>query len=123
MSTGLELSRVPTHLNSWRWALPYTGRGHDREFVEEGTLNTVMDCLAALTYVAVDSSKKLWLFMIRRTCDVTLLTGVSNVAGRGNFIKSVYEPPPLVGCSSPFMRLARHLTALRPWCKQCLPGR
>ena len=28
-----------------------------------------------------------------------------------------------VGCSSPFMRLAEHLTALRAWCKQCLPGR
>ena len=24
----------------------------------------------------------------------------------------------LVGCSSPFMRLAKHLTALRAWCKQ-----
>ena len=28
----------------------------------------------------------------------------------------------LEGCSSPFMRLAEHLTALRAWCKQCLPG-
>ena len=28
----------------------------------------------------------------------------------------------LEGCSSPFMRLAEHLTALRVWCKQCLPG-
>ena len=28
------------------------------------------------------------------------------------------------GCSSPFMRLAQqHLTALRAWCKLCLPGR
>ena len=26
------------------------------------------------------------------------------------------------GCSSTFMRLAEHLTALRTWCKQCLPG-
>ena len=25
-------------------------------------------------------------------------------------------------CSSPFMRLAEHLTALRAWCKQCLSG-
>ena len=38
------------------------------------------------------------------------------------------SPPPqgrfLVGCSSPFMRLAEHLTALRDWCKQqYLPGR
>ena len=24
-------------------------------------------------------------------------------------------------CSAPFMRLAEHLTALRAWCKQCLP--
>ena len=29
----------------------------------------------------------------------------------------------LIGCSSPFMRLAEHLTAPRAWCKQCLPGR
>ena len=29
----------------------------------------------------------------------------------------------LVGCSSPFMRLAEHITALRAWCKQCMPGR
>ena len=29
----------------------------------------------------------------------------------------------LGGCSSPFMRLAERLTALRAWCKQCLPGR
>ena len=29
----------------------------------------------------------------------------------------------MVGFSSPFMRLARHLTALRAWCKQCLPAR
>ena len=28
-----------------------------------------------------------------------------------------------VGCSSSSMRLAGHLTALRAWCKQCLPGR
>ena len=37
------------------------------------------------------------------------------------------ESPPqkglLVGCSSLFMRLARHLTALRAWCKQHLPAR
>ena len=37
------------------------------------------------------------------------------------------ESPPrkrcLVGCTSPFMRLAQHLTALRTWCEQCLPGR
>ena len=26
----------------------------------------------------------------------------------------------LVGCSSPFMRLARRITAVRAWCKQCL---
>ena len=35
--------------------------------------------------------------------------------------KSVYERF-LGGCSSPFMRLAEHLTAFRAWCKQCLPG-
>ena len=29
----------------------------------------------------------------------------------------------LVGCCSPFMPLAEHLTALRAWCKQCLPRR
>ena len=29
----------------------------------------------------------------------------------------------LVGCSSASMRLAEHLTVLRAWCKQCLPGR
>ena len=29
----------------------------------------------------------------------------------------------VVGCSPPFMRLAQHLTALRAWCKQCLPRR
>ena len=29
----------------------------------------------------------------------------------------------LVGRSSPFTRLAEHRTALRAWCKQCLPGR
>ena len=28
----------------------------------------------------------------------------------------------LEGCSSPFMRLAEHLTALRAWYKQCLSG-
>ena len=28
----------------------------------------------------------------------------------------------LVGCRSPFMRLDEDLTALRAWCKQCLPG-
>ena len=28
----------------------------------------------------------------------------------------------LEGRSSIFMRLAEHLTALRAWCKQCLPG-
>ena len=27
------------------------------------------------------------------------------------------------GCSSPSMRLADHLTTLRAWCTQCLPGR
>ena len=39
----------------------------------------------------------------------------------------IHERPPqkrfLVGCSSPFKRLAQHLTALRAWCKQYLPGR
>ena len=29
----------------------------------------------------------------------------------------------LEGCSSPFMRLAEHVTALRAWCKQCVSGR
>ena len=29
----------------------------------------------------------------------------------------------VIGCSSPFMRLSQHLTALRAWYKQCLPGR
>ena len=29
----------------------------------------------------------------------------------------------LVGCCSPFMRVAEHLTELRASCKQCLPGR
>ena len=28
----------------------------------------------------------------------------------------------LVGCNSPFTRLAEHLTALRAWFGQCLPG-
>ena len=28
----------------------------------------------------------------------------------------------LEGCSSLFMQLAEHFTALRAWCKQCLPG-
>ena len=28
----------------------------------------------------------------------------------------------LEGCSSTFLRLAEHRTALRAWCKQCLPG-
>ena len=28
----------------------------------------------------------------------------------------------LVDCSSPFVRLAEHLTALRAWCTRCLPG-
>ena len=36
-----------------------------------------------------------------------------------------YACPPqtlcLVGCSSPFMRFAQHLSALRTWCKQCSP--
>ena len=39
----------------------------------------------------------------------------------------IQESPPhkrfIVGCRSPFMRLAEHLTALRACCKQCLPGR
>ena len=37
------------------------------------------------------------------------------------------RPPPrkrdLVGCSSPFRRLAELFTALHAWCKQCLSGR
>ena len=28
----------------------------------------------------------------------------------------------LVGCSSLFVQLAQHLTEIRAWCKQCLPG-
>ena len=28
----------------------------------------------------------------------------------------------LIGCSSPFMRLLEHITALGAWCKQCLPA-
>ena len=50
----------------------------------------------------------------------------------GNLIKSlelspihVQVSPPrkrfLVGCSSPFMRLAGHLAALHAWCKQAVP--
>ena len=39
----------------------------------------------------------------------------------------VQKSPPhkrfLVGCSSPFMRLAEHLTVLRAWCQRYLPGR
>ena len=29
----------------------------------------------------------------------------------------------IVECSSPFMRLAEHITANRAWCRRCLPGR
>ena len=32
------------------------------------------------------------------------------------------QPRFLVGCSSRFMRLAKHLTALRAWCEHCLHG-
>ena len=42
-------------------------------------------------------------------------------------VMHVQESPPhkrlVVGCGSPFMRLAEHLTVLRAWCKQCGPGR
>ena len=41
----------------------------------------------------------------------------------GSLLELRNPPPPPVGCSSPFMRLAEHLTALCAWCKQCLPGR
>ena len=29
---------------------------------------------------------------------------------------------PVVGCSSPFVRLTEHLSTLRAWCTQCLSG-
>ena len=41
----------------------------------------------------------------------------------------MHESPPYKqlfvgdGAHPPFMRLPEHLTALRSWCKQCLPGR
>ena len=42
-------------------------------------------------------------------------------------VRTRYRNPPhkrvLVGYSSPYMRLAQHLTACRAWCKKCLPGR
>ena len=42
-------------------------------------------------------------------------------------VRARCQDPPhkrfLVGCCSPFMRLAEHLTALRAWCRRCLLGR
>ena len=42
-------------------------------------------------------------------------------------VRTRWRSPPhkqfLQGFSSPFVQLAEHLTALRAWCKQCLPGR
>ena len=37
--------------------------------------------------------------------------------------ESLPQKQSLVGCTSPSMRLAQHLTALRAWCRQSLPGR
>ena len=37
--------------------------------------------------------------------------------------ESLHQKRFLVGCSSPFTQLDQHLTELRAWCKQCLPGR
>ena len=38
----------------------------------------------------------------------------------GTMCRSPFYERFLEGCSSPFMRLAEHLTTLRAWCKQCL---
>ena len=81
--------------------------------------------------------KEEWLyhlvFMVRHTRGSCMLLPVLSVEVAIPEMKSTHESchpyssPPhkrfLVGCSSPFMRLAEHLTALRAWCKQCLLGR
>ena len=65
-----------------------------------------------------------------RKYDDTVSPGASSPPPPGESFDAVIhmqENPPqkrfLAGCSSPFMRLAKHLTALRAWCKQCLLGR
>ena len=49
------------------------------------------------------------------------MTPPAVASSRHKVPKLVFRAVFLEGCSSPFMRLAEHLTALRAWCKQCLP--
>ena len=50
------------------------------------------------------------------------LPSISKKVGTSPSLSPSYERF-LEGCRSPFMRHAEHLTAIRAWCKQCLPGR
>ena len=70
----------------------------------------------------------------RRSYVANPLIAVSGSSHTRNINKSiddavihVQKRPPqkrlfLLGCSSPFMRLAPNLAVIRAWCKQCLPG-
>ena len=62
----------------------------------------------------------LWSGHTRKQSNSLALSSVSTTSGTRCRCPS-YERF-LKGCSSPFTRLADHLTALRTWCKQCLPG-
>ena len=56
----------------------------------------------------------------KKTSNSVVLSSISKKIG--TMSRSPSHEQLLQGCSSPFMRLAEYLTALRAWCKQSLPG-
>ena len=81
-----------------------------------------LDTLSAMRgwTVTVSPPPCLWSSHIRKRNNSLALSSTSKTVGTR--CRSPSYERFLEGCSSPFIRRAEHLTALRAWCKQCLPA-
>ena len=73
------------------------------------------------SYIVIPIRCCLWSGHTRKQSNSLALLSISKKVGTRWCRSSSYKRF-LEGCSSPFMRLVEHLTALRAWRKQCLPN-
>ena len=98
--------------------------GRVRSFVRGGELNSARgELLYRVVFICKAPTRQLHSIPVA-------VAGIGHTRNQFNSVDAVVrmqENPPqkrvFVGCSSRFMRLAQHVTALRAWCKQCLPAR
>ena len=103
--------RVGSYCAGWIILTPHKGN-HSITKCEYGQAPT--------TQLHSNTHCRLWSGHTRKQSNSLALSPISKKVGTR--CRSPFYERFLEGRSSPFLRLAEHLTALRAWCKQCLPG-